>query len=945
MPYKEIKGFKGLAQHIDKAQLPPEYAVTMRNLDVDNPVGQLKLRQGYTTWKATAFTSLISAFEFTVESSGSVITVVNDNGTLEYFKDGTYIGTLTLPTVGGIASTIDTGFTNNYFPWRDAVRITTGAGSTNHVLWFGYTKRLTSANDGLFGDVLNDDGTTTPRLLRSQLVPDNGGGNLAQIRKIVNCGSYMFCAYYGTKWIGRMDSKYNLLSLHDPVSIANNHDLTDDYTSCECSVGSDGTYVYVSYGNNAATGQYVTKRDPDTWEELATSADITMGNGNITDITVAGGAVALVAIVKQDGLELLETSDLTNAYGPTTTDMASCFAVGIDTNNVYTGNNRTVQKRALSAIQTVTGTSANIGASGEVVINIHALSATLYCNMITRHTGGITPLERGGAFNNAVTTITISTMATAGTTTLTEQASNVYVDTYGGSDLKVISYKYGTVHDYSDAAATRPNLVAIGLDAGIYRTNGGPTYFYKYSLVDVDGQEGVLSEAARFTNVRTTSGYVGITLSAMEKDVAQFYRVRTIRIYRAYSATEDAITPDTNYKFFLDVDVNLPKERYPGATFRSAGWVYDTTSDVYYIQIDDDTSEDIISTTTFENNSGFSENVKPRYVNGKYFTWLGNQLHLANVYSDGNKDSGETFKSHIVRSMVNSPDVMPLYDIFKYDDHGGEAIKGLANVYGRAIAFKAREIGIFYNGVKEHSIAIGVSSDKAFVKHNKTIYFANANGIYKLEGTIATKISDPVITELEGGVLDHTTGALYYVEDKDILFATYSSSGDCTLVHNTKYNTWTKYIGGTGVWTFKGFYRNSDGDHIAIGSTLLYKLYSGVTDVTADIQVYYESGVINFEPTGFDNEIISLNRKMSIVTETSTSSFTIYEYTGNGRTALTPVITMNDSSSTFPNAITDFLNDVWGESISFIITGWVSQFQLSRITFKYNVLGETVNVV
>jgi len=85
------------------------------------------------------------------------------------------------------------------------------------------------------------------------------------------------------------------------------------------------------------------------------------------------------------------------------------------------------------------------------------------------------------------------------------------------------------------------------------------TYFWKVCIVDTEGQEFVLSEAARNGGLPDDTSYPSSSLwiSCLEKDIAHFYRAKKINVYRAYASTSDAIEPITNYKLLYSADINF----------------------------------------------------------------------------------------------------------------------------------------------------------------------------------------------------------------------------------------------------------------------------------------------------------------------------------------------------------------------------------------------------
>ena len=70
MPSININKFKGLRQDIDYPELPKDYCHALTNIDVDDPVGKMRVRDGYSfkydeeNLAGFPYTGMISAYEY-----------------------------------------------------------------------------------------------------------------------------------------------------------------------------------------------------------------------------------------------------------------------------------------------------------------------------------------------------------------------------------------------------------------------------------------------------------------------------------------------------------------------------------------------------------------------------------------------------------------------------------------------------------------------------------------------------------------------------------------------------------------------------------------------------------------------------------------------------------------------------------------------------------------
>jgi len=648
MPKKLISGFKGLAEHIDPAQLPVSFGTTCTNLNVDEPEGQLSIRKGYTSWIGTSFTSIISIYQYRIEEdSSAVITLVNDNGTIRFIKDGSLVtsspadgsGNLTTPT----GSAIDSTHFNHYFGWRNSIRFTTGVGSTNHVLWFGYTKRLTSDNDGLFGNVLNDTGTY--RLLRSQIVPE---GIFANVLSNILIGGFYYFSIQGTKFIEKRDSEFRLVDRFEPPGESR---LASDFD--DIYLATDGTYIYTAYGTQTV------KRYTDSFLE-DDSALFSSGTGNILGLCANS---THIFILKTDRIDKIISSTLLSASN--TTSVTAGKSISCSDTAIYVGEESSSQpiisRRLVGSIGTTSHSTVVLAATNTDVFSVRYSSPYVFVTLLVSGTSYYSHLYR---YNEADVTLDTDYDLSNSTHGVVLTSSDVYAINYNGWLI-----------NYTTNASVSNRIGGIRTVLQSSGSLGSGIYFYKFSCEDIDGQSFTLSDPAIVYN---PSGYnIVIYIMVNQSNLPDFYRIKKINIYRDYSSS-DELEGSGGYRFLKSIDIS------------TGDWFDSSSYGFYSLAFIDDQLDTNMSSVTFLEISGIGENVKPRYVNGKYFTWSENQLHMANLYSDG-----DTFPSQIVRSPVNSPDSMSLFDVYNYREGYGEEIRGISNFYNRTVVFKQFSTGIF----------------------------------------------------------------------------------------------------------------------------------------------------------------------------------------------------------------------------------------------------------
>ena len=896
--FKQLKGFKGVDEYNDEPSA--EFAVEIKNLDPDQVLGRLSLRKGFSKKYTTGFplTNIHSAFEFTIETTGDVILLFYDidavTPAFKYLTNGATLTALTLPT----GSTVATDFTHNYFGYKDAIRVTTGTGATNHVLWFGYTKKLVSENNGLFANALNDAGTY--RFMRQQLIPVNGVLNTTDIHSIVYLGGYYWVAYRDSKFLHKLNTSYQLI---ERLEVASGLADKSQTTICADTVN---TKLYVSVAGEV----YLINPAGFIVESNTTGVTIT---GTINGVTTDGTTVWISTSTNLYRMSLdLSSIAATLAVGGGFITTGSGVLFRVETPDV-------VDRGKTGAMGINTTTSG-----GAETVSVANDDAWLYYETATDE---LYILGQGGSgdeiYHMDAEDISAAKNSTASNTSL---PMVVWLD--GNSAIRV-SGEYGLVEEETSANTELPALFSlVKIDDSVAPISGSlavGTYFYRYSIIDVEGQEYVLSDPliCRHASISAIRFYI----TADQNDLVHYYRMSGINIYRAYSSDTDAKIPVTKYKFVNTISINDPE------------WTAQSTDEIYLYLYTDTVSEGSISDVTYNENTGISENTLPRFVNGKYLTWFNGRLEMANIYTDG-----DLYKSRVVRSPVDAPDNLAFFDVYKYQEDEGVPIKGITNTYGRTVVFKSNRVGIFYETTKEQEFFPGTSSDKGYHKQNNDIFYSHESGIFVLSGNTHTRINDPVVTSY-AAVSDYTDGSIFYFDDKDRLIVSFEDEN--SFVFNLKRGLSTVYDN----HSFKGYLKNSSNEYIGWKDTYFYKLFDTAADDGTAISITYESPRIYLQE-GSDAEFTEIQRRLAIVDAGTNPTIKIYKYTSTDvdADALTPgrelvkTITLSDLNHTYPVNFSEFFTGVWGESFSIVISGQVSKFELVQLLLKFNLMGESADV-
>ncbi|KKL66300.1 hypothetical protein LCGC14_2146370, partial [marine sediment metagenome] len=492
-----------------------------------------------------------------------------------------------------------------------------------------------------------------------------------------------------------------------------------------------------------------------------------------------------------------------------------------------------------------------------------------------------------------------------------------------GSNWRGISTKYGTVEVVTSANTLYPGLVSINFKA---IASGGSldtgTYFYKISLIDTDGQEYVLSDHIVINNT-AASKQIQVTVIAHTDFLNDLYRVEYINIYRAWNTDDDANVPSTDYKFLKQIDIN------------SEEWVSDKTDqELYYFDYTDNTTEATISTVTFLENSGIGDTVKPRFVNGKFFVYLNNKLHLANFHHDD-----DDYPNRIIMSPDDQPDNIAFYDYYDYDIGDGEEIKGISTSYGRSVVFKVRKFRTFFDGSPERDFVPGLSSDNGFTKINEEIYFVSNQGLHKFDGGKVVNLHYPVIKLFRTAIGAETDAAVFYVEHLDrVVFSIKASS---TFIYNIKYGTWTRY---TSAMAFIGMYKNYENEYMGWNTSRFHILFDSTYVNDAEdygggngtaIAIDYESPL--FLGNGKGNISILDTHRHRLFKGSEIVTYTVYDYTTAGRASVATQNLGAPASGGDAVAKTYFFDKVMGEAFLFRLNGNITggDFKYHGMTVDY----------
>ena len=920
MPKLTINKFRGLRQDIDYPELPLNYCHQMENLDIDDQLGKLKVRDGSAKLHdGVTFDNIISAYEYRFDVSGDTILIINDDGTLKISDDGAATSDLTLPT----GATLESSFNNKYFGWRDHVLITTGNGATNYMLWYGYVDREIDDNTGLFGNVKEN---TDYIFTKSQLICPNG--MFSNVYDTVKIGDYYYFSFTDSKYIEKRDSDFHFIERR----LANSEGSTQTPRSnYEVALGTDGTYLYVGYQDDTDLEDIaIEKINPNGWnreaEYVPTSAAV-----NRRPVGICSDGTHVYVLCKGDDVDpdyiiyQLLASDMTHVAD----DDSDLDDDGIDiccddtasTGYFYilrTGEVSRRLKSDLSEDEAGPGaTHADLQRCAYDNTNDHLfVSSTTGDGHVYKFTSPDTDLTNDVDYQ-----------------TVDEPVGFVH---QAGTTWMAISTKYGTLEDPTTTATAYPNL--LGLNHVSSAASGNlliGTYFYKIAIVDQDGQEYTLSDPIVVQHT-SDSQKATIRITAHTEvggnDVDEFFRIAYINIYRAYNTTVEAESEATDYKFLEQIDIN------------STRWVDDETdNEVFYIDHVDNTSEETISSTTFLESSGILDTVKPRYVNGKYLVFLNNKLHVANFSHDG-----DSYPNRIIRSPSDQPSNTAFYDYYDFDLGDGDVIKAMTVSFGRTLIFKNRKFATFYDGVLERRFTPGLSSEEGYTNKDDEVYFISEQGLYYFNGNKSVNIHDRVKTYFNAAST-YANASAFYIDKLDrIVFTLYN---DRTFVLNIKHNVWQYYPTG---FLYQDYFKNYDNKYIGWTKTLFYEIFNPT--YTKDYEDYgggngtaisyvYESPLLRFSNN--EGEIVTLvNGRLRILLETDdVCQLKLYDFKTDtdGKTLVETHELLEPPSSSYASAQVIWFDRRIGESFSYTISGTTplypantgALFEFHGITFEF----------
>ena len=905
-----INNFKGLRQDIDYPELPKNYCHALINIDVDDPVGKMRVRDGYAHKYNSAltgypFSGIISAYEYRFDKSSETILFVNDNGTLKTMTDGGAPVTPTLPTSAALA----TNFRNQYFGYKDHVIITTGNGATNYVLWYGYVDREIDDDTALFGNVKEKTGYI---LTKSQLICPNG--MFSNVYNVIYVDGYYYFSFENSKWIEKRDTDFHFIERR----IASTEDATvQARDNVEVALATDGTYIYVAYQQTGGNDEIsIEKINPNGW-------------------TQEGEYIPTTAVVDRDPVGIC--SDGTHVY---------VLCQGDDGDPDYI-----IYKLLCADMSHVADDDTDLDDDGlDICCDDTASTGYFYIlrtgEVNRRLKSDLTEDESYTSFadlqhceyDNTSDELLVSSITSDGKvyifdapdTDLTSNSTKTEIDEptafvhAGGTTWRCISSKYGTLEEIDDDNTLYPGLIGINLLSQAAGSQVIGTYFYKLSIVDIDGQEYTLSDSIQAIHTADDRKST-LRIIAHTDYLNDLYRVQYINIYRAYSTTDDAEIPDTDYKFLKQVDIN------------STQWEDDETDqELFYYDHIDDVLESAISSTTFLESSGIGDAVKPRYVNFKFMAWVNNQLHAANFIHDG-----DNHRNRIIMSPADQPDNIALYDYYDFEVGDGDVIKGIVDSYGRSIVFKNRKFGVYLDGSHQRSFTPGLSSDVAFAKNDEDIYFISDKGLHFFDGNNCINIKGPVITLFDAAT-SYANACVFHFEEKNRII--FSLRNDRAFVFNYVHKTWTYY---NSYFAFRGHFKNYANEYIGYSGTSFYILLNSsytndIMTVTGtggqSITIDYESPLLRLT-NGEGMFAIPISHSHRIYKGTDVVTFTLYryEYDASGKTSIaTQVITA--SGSTVAGVVTYFFDREIGESFSIQIGGVI----LSG-AFKYH--GLTIDFI
>jgi hypothetical protein len=422
---------------------------------------------------------------------------------------------------------------------------------------------------------------------------------------------------------------------------------------------------------------------------------------------------------------------------------------------------------------------------------------------------------------------------------------------------------HGHMIRYSDLAGTvdyfKPGKISLTADD---QTSDDCTFFYGVSIEDLWGQEHHLMSGMAVggketgTSIKVTL-WVNILSEAYEEQAASvaagitalnsqwndFRRIKKFKIWRAYNSDLYADEPNTNYKFLREID------------FDDEHWTVNSANELYSFVFYDTTDEAEISTVAFGSTTGLPELFKPYHVNWKYGT------EFLDSYYYGNIRTKELFISKIVRSPMNSPDILYETDLnfanFGYND--GDEIKGFGKISTRIVVFKTERSALFYGLEEERTYPVGLASSDSIVNFNDRVYFIEkGGGIFYITAYGHNHISLPIASFIEDTAVitqahrELASGVHWKNKEKIGWLYPDGANNPCWL-YNYKEGTWDQYRigynpdGGTAI--NQQLWKNGlDGKILscATGENTIFKHDTGYTDGGQSLNIYFKTAVKGF---------------------------------------------------------------------------------------------------
>jgi len=309
-------------------------------------------------------------------------------------------------------------------------------------------------------------------------------------------------------------------------------------------------------------------------------------------------------------------------------------------------------------------------------------------------------------------------------------------------------------------------------------------------------------------------------------------------------------------------------------------------------------------------------------VNFKFFTWIDNQLHAANLGYEGDAVEGVVaYPNRIIRSPVDQPDNIAFYDYYDFDIGDGDSINGIETLFGRSVIFKTRKYGVFYNGSWENTHVPGLASINGFYKKDTVIYFISDVGLHVFDGRQSINMKNAVKVYFDAAS-SYANATVFFFDNKDRII--WSLRGDRSFVWNAIYKRWMYY---TASFAFRGYFKNFANEYIAWDGTQFYELFDGSTKDAEDvgggngtaIACSYESPLVRFNQ--YEGELVTLIGARHRLRKNSGDSLALntYEFQNDasGKTLVATHSLTYQGNVSYAAVVNMFFNALLGESYSF----------------------------